>query len=431
MKRIFLLLLALLMTFCVIPAYGVQDNDFDVSSAWDEPEALDVSVYVNGEEPSFDVPAQIIDGRTMVPVRAIFEAIGAEVTWDDATRTANSTKDNITVKITIGQYSINKNGTDIPIDVPAQIVDSRTLVPVRAIAESFDCTVDWYEDTRTVRVKSFNLDAPVPTEKDNTIVLAFGDNTVSQAFFDTIKNVMILAADGAEVASEAVIEEIKTYAAVEMLAEQRGVVLSPVEQDEIDFFVYTLQEAGQYEFILEQLGATDMSVRRVNYIKKLVSKLQEDIYFSIDYSDEAIFKYLENNYVRAKHILVATEQEALAICERLSSGESFEVLCELSLDGMDVNTGYVFTRGKMVREFEETSFALSVGETSAPVKSTFGYHIIKRYDISELGMEYIIQNYGVELVLGIYQDALGSLIDGALSSLDMTVYRNDLIGLSQ
>ena len=109
-------------------------------------------ITTNGEAKALDVPAQIIDSRTMVPLRAIFEALGASVEWDDATKTVTSVKGETTVKLTIGQASINVNGADKALDVPAQIVDSRTLVPVRAIAESFGCDVAWDDPTKTVTI---------------------------------------------------------------------------------------------------------------------------------------------------------------------------------------------------------------------------------------------------------------------------------------
>ncbi|MBE6572215.1 MAG: copper amine oxidase N-terminal domain-containing protein [Ruminococcaceae bacterium] len=109
-------------------------------------------ITTNGEAKALDVPAQIIDSRTMVPLRAIFEALGASVEWDDATKTVTSVKGDTTVKLTIGQASINVNGADKALDVPAQIVDSRTLVPVRAIAESFGCEVGWDDPTKTVTI---------------------------------------------------------------------------------------------------------------------------------------------------------------------------------------------------------------------------------------------------------------------------------------
>ena len=109
-------------------------------------------IITNGEAKALDVPAQIIDSRTMVPLRAIFEALGASVEWDDATKTVTSVKGDTTVKLTIGNAAITVNGADKALDVPAQIVDSRTLVPVRAIAESFGCDVAWDDATKTVTI---------------------------------------------------------------------------------------------------------------------------------------------------------------------------------------------------------------------------------------------------------------------------------------
>jgi len=109
-------------------------------------------IVTNGVAKALDVPAQIIDSRTMVPLRAIFEALGATVEWDDATKTVTSTKDGTTVKLTIGVPAINVNGTDKALDVAAQIVESRTLVPVRAVAEAYGCAVAWDDATKTVTI---------------------------------------------------------------------------------------------------------------------------------------------------------------------------------------------------------------------------------------------------------------------------------------
>ena len=81
--------------------------------------------------------------------------------------------------------------------------------------------------------------------------------------------------------------------------------------------------------------------------------------------------------------MVQKQNEALAIMERLKSGEKFGKLAkELSIDSgsakRDGNLGY-FTKGMMVKPFEEVAFKLQIGETSDPVKSEFGYHIIKRF----------------------------------------------------
>ncbi len=86
--------------------------------------------------------------------------------------------------------------------------------------------------------------------------------------------------------------------------------------------------------------------------------------------------------IKCAHILVEKQSQALAVLERLKKGEKFaELAKELSLDtgsgkrGGDL--GY-FGRGRMVKPFEAAAFKLSVGEISEPIKTEFGYHIIKR-----------------------------------------------------
>lgn len=113
-------------------------------------------VIVNGKRVDFDVQPQIINGRVMVPLRAIFETLGAEVSWDNATSTVTATKDNVTVQMTIGAYSFIKNGETVGIDTPPITLSSRTLVPVRAVAEAFGSIVGWEGVTKTVTIN----DAP-------------------------------------------------------------------------------------------------------------------------------------------------------------------------------------------------------------------------------------------------------------------------------
>ena len=89
------------------------------------------------------------------------------------------------------------------------------------------------------------------------------------------------------------------------------------------------------------------------------------------------------NEVHCAHILVKTEKEAKTVVERLNKGEKFsnvakEVsICPSGKRGGDLGT---FTRGKMVKEFEQAAFGLEKGQTSPIVKTQFGYHLIKRLE---------------------------------------------------
>lgn len=88
------------------------------------------------------------------------------------------------------------------------------------------------------------------------------------------------------------------------------------------------------------------------------------------------------NKIKCSHILVKKQGEALEVLEKIKSGQKFGSLAkQLSIDSgsakRDGNLGY-FTRGKMVKPFEDAAFKLEVGQISPPIKSEFGYHIIKR-----------------------------------------------------
>lgn len=115
------------------------------------PKSIDVKV--NGKSIDFDQAPIIENGRTLVPLRAIFESLGASVEWYSETGTVVSKKGKTTVKMTIGSSTMQKDGKDITLDVPAQLINDRTLVPVRAIAEAFGCNVDLNGNTQTVTIK--------------------------------------------------------------------------------------------------------------------------------------------------------------------------------------------------------------------------------------------------------------------------------------
>ena len=121
--------------------------------------AGDIKVLVNGTAVVFDQPPVIEGGRTLVPLRAIFEALGATVDYNTSARTVTAVRGDVTVKLTIDSDVMYRNGSPVTLDVPAKIIGGRTLVPVRAIGESFGSKVDWNGAARTVTI----TDAGPPT----------------------------------------------------------------------------------------------------------------------------------------------------------------------------------------------------------------------------------------------------------------------------
>ncbi len=112
----------------------------------------DIKVTINGNDVYFDQNCVVVKNRTLVPLRAIFEALGANVSWNSTTNTVTATKSETTISLSIGNKIMKVNGTEKELDVPPQLVGERTLVPVRAVSEGLKCTVTWNENTKTVEI---------------------------------------------------------------------------------------------------------------------------------------------------------------------------------------------------------------------------------------------------------------------------------------
>lgn len=125
---------------------------------------LPITVFVDGEQIVFDVEPTIEGGRTLVPMRYIFEALGAEVDWVPETVTAVAVKGDIKIEITVGKNVMVKNGSSVAIDVPAKLTGGRTLVPVRAVSEGLEAKVDWDAKLRKVIITSNSTSTVEKTE---------------------------------------------------------------------------------------------------------------------------------------------------------------------------------------------------------------------------------------------------------------------------
>src|SRR5665648_125259 len=112
-----------------------------------------IHIILNGIQLEFDQAPIIVESRTLVPMRVVFEAMGAAVSWNDTLKEATGTLGDQTVLLRIGSKTAAVNGVTTALDVPAQIVSSRTLVPIRFIAESLNAVVDWNPVTRTVYIE--------------------------------------------------------------------------------------------------------------------------------------------------------------------------------------------------------------------------------------------------------------------------------------
>lgn len=139
MKKLICLILTILITFTSYFALAEYD---------------DIKVILNGEEVQFDQKPIMAEGdRVLVPVRFIAEKFGAIIGYEEETQTVVANIDETVIVLQIGSNEMHINGEIKTLDVPAMEINGRTLIPVRAFAEAFNCQVDWIEEEQTVIIK--------------------------------------------------------------------------------------------------------------------------------------------------------------------------------------------------------------------------------------------------------------------------------------
>ncbi len=141
MKKAFILLVCIMMVISSAVTLNTYAAD-------------DIKIVIDNENQSYDQMPVIMNDRTLVPLRGIFEALGAEVDWIDATKTIIGSKNDKTVILQVGNTTASMNNKKVTLDVSPTIVNSRTMVPVRFVSEALGANVEWVADTRTVVIKS-------------------------------------------------------------------------------------------------------------------------------------------------------------------------------------------------------------------------------------------------------------------------------------
>ncbi|MBQ7901830.1 MAG: SurA N-terminal domain-containing protein, partial [Clostridia bacterium] len=309
LSKILILALAVVMCMTCIPAAA---------------EEAPITVVLDGEYVQFDVQPTIIDGRTLVPMRAIFEALGAQVEWQGETQTASSQKGDTKVAIQIDNTQMKVNDNEITLDVPARLIDSRTLVPVRAISEAYDCHVSWNSGKRTVVIIS---------DLTNTEIMNVNGASVSAGYFNyCLYNAELNIAQNLGTTMERIAEMwtsslgditfdkyISDIAADQVVvlksavAEAKKLGLEITEEDTagiaqtISSLKANYDSEESYLEVLNQLGTSEAALESYLTDVMYVSKLYEKYEAEYGMNDAEIKKYLDENYVQAQHVLISTE----------------------------------------------------------------------------------------------------------------------------
>jgi len=159
------LVLSFIFIFLIVTIFNLR-----VANAQEKQE---ITVLLDGYPVTFDVPPVLKDGTTLVPFRAIAEALNISVNWEVSTQTVTATDNKTKVKLQIGNKTAIKDNMPLTLRVSPQMINQRTLIPLRFFSEAFDCDVDWDKNTYTVKITS------PPKEMFVTGFYALGDSQTS------------------------------------------------------------------------------------------------------------------------------------------------------------------------------------------------------------------------------------------------------------
>jgi hypothetical protein len=124
-----------------------------------------IKVTVNEDPVGFNGMQPVsINGRVFVPLRGVFERMGAFVEWNPGTQSVTATRQNSTVKLQVGSNNAWVDGSTVMMDAPARLMSGRTMVPLRFLSEALGASVNWYAATQTVAI---NTGAIIQSERFN------------------------------------------------------------------------------------------------------------------------------------------------------------------------------------------------------------------------------------------------------------------------
>lgn len=151
-------ILIICLIFILLFSGSVFADEYYYNSAW-HTHNENISLYINQSQFKSDIPPLIVNGRTLVPARAFFEALGATLSWDDVLKLVVIEKDDYTIKLTIDNIVAYVNGKTAVLDVPPQIFTdkkgvARTLIPVRFVSSWLGYEVTWNENTKSVGINT-------------------------------------------------------------------------------------------------------------------------------------------------------------------------------------------------------------------------------------------------------------------------------------
>lgn len=304
--------------------------------------------------------------RTMVPIRSISEAFGAEIGWEGSRQEVAIRQNGTEILLYINSTSALVNGAEITLDSAPVIIEGRTFVPLRFVSEVLSYNVNYTPVSRHVVI-------------DNTApVLVCGTAFLSFAEAETL-HWMFMEANRSVAADMGMSENDLSMVCMDMVIDTATKAIQL--KNAFSSASLTPEMCTQILYAAETEG---MPVPLVGLRDVLYEKLYHASgYLALAHLEETVdlSSFYKEEFVCAKHILVEDLETANKVYADAIAGQDFDSLIEkYNTDpGMETNPGgYVFTRNQMVPSFEEATYGAEIDSITKPVESIYGYHIIKR-----------------------------------------------------
>jgi len=319
------------------------------------------------------------NGRTMVPVRIISERFGAEVGWDGEKQEVSIKKEDKEIVLTIGSEVAYVNGKALVLDAAPEEIGGRTMVPIRFISENLGMKVKYIAPIEHVYITN-----------EDAVMTVNGIDIFADTFISLLPNLGVNINDPSlEMIIPQAIELVGSVFATSSYYRDKGIDIIGDETETFKGYAeeYSKMEGKEY-LISPLIEAFDCDFFLTNYFMTAIG--EEDF--------ASAKKWYAENYMCAKHVLVSfdgrTKADAKKIIDEVlakaKKGSDFDALIEKYGEDPGMNSypeGYVFTKGEMVKEFEDGTLALKDNQISSVIETSYGYHIIKRMPLPEISDE--------------------------------------------
>lgn len=418
-KIIYCLILSVLLVLFSAPSiFAAESGETTIIMQVDNPYIL-----VNGEvreaDPINKISPMIIGERTLIPLRTVIEAVDGKVNWKEDEQKITITVNNSVLELWVDKNVGTLNNESFTMDVSPRIINNTTMIPIRFISEKCGLNLNWEPTNQSISLSTKN--DYIATFSGNKISLPNFNIMLGRALNEInsyiLQNNLMPPAGGTHL--DIVIQGKKVSVLAKEIAlnycSEREMYLINAKKSDISLTDDDLKNIdSQLTSIVSNQGGVD-AIKETLLQKYNVSFEEYSEYFKESYlinkyiaylkgyirvSDKDIEAFYQENkdtidQVTVRHILISTiddkgfgfsaEKDAAAkkkaeeILIKVKAGEDFGSLVKTYSDdpgSKDNNGEYSFTKGQMVKEFEDWSFSAKEGDTGI-IKSTYGYHIMK------------------------------------------------------